>query len=96
MKILFINHFAGIPQKFDAALRHFNIAKYQQKYNNKCSIITSSNTYWMGQDKQKIKTSQQKELDGIDYYFIDEFSPSKTNLFMKHLRMFSFSKNLFW
>ena len=62
MEILFINHFAGIPEKFDAALRHFNIAKYQQKYNNKCSIITSSKTYWMGQNKQKIKTSQQKEL----------------------------------
>lgn len=96
MKILFINHFAGIPQKFDAALRHFNIAKYQQKYNNKCSIITSSKTYWMGQNEQKIKTSQQKELDGIDYYFIDEFSTSKNNLFTKLLRMFSFSINLFW
>ena len=38
MKILFINHFAGIPKNFDASLRHFNIAKLQQKYNNKCSF----------------------------------------------------------
>ena len=45
MKILFINHFAGIPEKSDASLRHFNIAKYQQKYNHECSIITSSQSY---------------------------------------------------
>ena len=45
MNLLFINHFAGIPKKSDASLRHFNIAKIQQKYNNQCSIITSSKSY---------------------------------------------------
>lgn len=93
MNILFLNHFAGIPQKSDKALRHFNIAKeLQKKYNYKCSIITSSQSYLSDQkvniDKQKIK--------GIDYYFIDEFSTNKNNLFIKLIRMFSFSLNLFW
>jgi len=92
MKILFINHFAGIPEKSDASLRHFNIAKYQQKYNHECSIITSSQSYL---SKKKIETPI-KEFDGIDYYFIDEFSISKNNLFTKLIRMFSFSINLFW
>ena len=93
VNILFLNHFAGIPQKSDKALRHFNIAKeLQKKYNYKCSIITSSQSYLSDQkvniDKQKIK--------GIDYYFIDEFSTNKNNLFIKLIRMFSFSLNLFW
>ena len=60
MNILFLNHFAGIPQKSDKALRHFNIAKeLQKKYNYKCSIITSSQSYLSDQkvniDKQKNK-----------------------------------------
>tara|TARA_Y100001935_G_scaffold255611_1_gene269956 strand:- start:380 stop:1633 length:1254 start_codon:yes stop_codon:yes gene_type:complete len=91
VKILFINHFAGIPQKSDASLRHFNIAKLQQRYNYKCSIITSSQSY---QNKQKINMPR-KFFDGIEYFFVDEFNSKKNNLFTKLLRMFSFSINLF-
>ncbi|MAV65138.1 MAG: glycosyltransferase WbuB [Pelagibacteraceae bacterium TMED124] len=92
MKILFINHFAGIPQKSDASLRHFNIARLQQRDNHQCSIITSSKSY---QSKQKINTPQIF-FDEIEYFFIDEFDSNKKNLFIKLLRMFSFSINLFW
>lgn len=92
MKILFINHFAGIPQERDASLRHFNIAKLQQQDNHKCSIITSLKSY---QSKQKINTSQ-KFFDDIEYFFVDEFNSNKNTLFIKLLRMFSFSINLFW
>ena len=92
MNLLFINHFAGIPKKSDASLRHFNIAKIQQKYNNQCSIITSSKSY---QSQEKF-VEKEKTIDGINYFFVDEFSTKRNNLFIKLIRMFSFGINLFW
>ena len=91
-KILIINHFAGIPKKNESSMRHFYIAK---KFNNNgfdCSIITSKNSYV---SNKKI-IENEKLFNGVKYFFIDEKNFKKNNLFIKLLRMFNFSFNLFY
>ena len=92
-KIIFVNHFAGIPKLNERSLRHFIIAK-SIKSKIKPIIITSQKNYQSINDV-KYPNNTVVEIDGINYIFIKERSFNKVNLFTKFLRMTSFSLNLF-
>ena len=68
MKILIINHFAGIPKYSDFSLRHYYFAKYFKEKDFECSIITSKQNY---QSREKVDSSK-KLIEDIEYFFIDE------------------------
>ena len=92
-KIIFVNHFAGIPKLNERSLRHFIIAK-SIKSKIKPIIITSQKNYQSINDV-KYPNNTVVEIEGINYIFIKERSFNKVNLFTKFLRMTSFSLNLF-
>lgn len=94
MSIVFINHLAGTPDKNDISLRHYFFAKALKIRNINSTIITSSKSYFSN-NKTKINYSK-KNIDGIDYFFINESNPKSINIFTKFLRMISFSKNLYF
>jgi hypothetical protein len=94
MSVVFINHLAGAPKKNDISLRHYFFAQNLKKRNIHSTIITSSKSYFRN-NKTKIKRSKEN-IDGIDYFFIDESDPRSINIFTKFLRMVSFSKNLYF
>ncbi len=91
MKILIINHFAGIPKYSDFSLRHYYFAKYFKEKDFECSIITSKQNY---QSREKVDSSK-KLIEDIEYFFIDEPAISSKSLISKTIRMFGFSFNLF-
>ncbi len=91
MKILIINHFAGIPKYADYSLRHYYFARYFNEKNFDCSIITSKQNY---QSTKKID-SDSKIINDIKYFFVDEPVIKSKSLFSKSLRMFGFAFNLF-
>ena len=68
MKILIVNHFAGIPKYADYSLRHYYFAQYFNEKNFDCSIITSKQNY---QSTKKID-SDSKIINNINYFFVDE------------------------
>ena len=91
MKILIVNHFAGIPKYADYSLRHYYFAQYFNEKNFDCSIITSKQNY---QSTKKID-SDSKIINNINYFFVDEPVINSKSLFSKSLRMFGFAFNLF-
>lgn len=92
-KIIFVNHFAGIPQLNERSLRHFIIAK-NIKSKIEPIIITSQKNYQTN-NNVKYPNNEIVEIEGINYIFIKERTFKKINLFTKFLRMTSFSFNLF-
>ena len=91
MKVVIINHFAGIPNFFESSLRHYYFAKHIKDKNLDCSIITSSKTY---QSSNKVDKSKLL-INDVEYFFIDEPDINSKNLFSKLIKMFGFSFNLF-
>ena len=91
MKVIIINHFAGIPKVNEASLRHYNFAKYFQKKEIDCSIITSKKNY----QKYDSMNDSEDSIEDIEYLFIDEPSINSKSLFAKLARMLGFSFNLY-
>ena len=93
-KILFINHFAGVPSINERSLRHFIFAKTANKNGYESIIITSQNHYH-SINNIKYPTNKIVNIDGVNYIFIKEAVFKKNNLLTKFLKMTSFSLSLF-
>ena len=93
-KILFINHFAGVPNINERSLRHFILAKTANNNGFESFIITSQNHYH-AIDGGKYPRNKVVEINGVNYIFIQELVFKKNNLFTKFLKMTSFSFSLF-
>lgn len=93
-KILFINHFAGVPSINERSLRHFIFAKTANKNGYESIIITSQNHYH-SINNIKYPTNKIVNIDGVNYIFIKEVVFKKNNLLTKFLKMTSFSLSLF-
>lgn len=93
-KILFINHFAGIPTINERSLRHYILAKAANSNGFDSYIITSQNHYH-AINSQRYPSNKVIEIDDVNYIFIKESNFKKNNLFTKFLKMISFSFNLF-
>ena len=91
MKVLIINHFAGVPKVNEASLRHYNFAKYFQKKKIDCSIITSKKNY----QKYDSMNYSENSIGDIEYLFVDEPNIKSKSLFAKLTRMVGFSFNLY-
>ncbi len=91
MKVVIINHFAGVPKVNEASLRHYNFAKYFQKKKIDCSIITSKKNY----QKYDSMNDSEESIRDIEYLFVDEPIIKSKSLFAKLTRMLGFSFNLY-
>lgn len=91
MKVIIINHFAGIPKVNEASLRHYNFAKYFQNRGIDCSIVTSKQNY----QKYDSMDDAIDSIKDIEYLFVDEPIVKSKSLFSKLARMFGFSFNLY-
>lgn len=93
-KILFINHFAGVPSINERSLRHFILAKTANMNGYESFIITSQDHYH-SIDSKKYPTNKIVNIDGVNYIFIKEIVFKKNNLLTKFFKMISFSFSLF-
>jgi hypothetical protein len=91
LKVVIINHFAGVPKVNEASLRHYNFAKYFQKKKIDCSIITSKKNY----QKYDSMNYSEDSIGDIEYLFVDEPIIKSKSLFAKLTRMVGFSFNLY-
>jgi hypothetical protein len=91
LKVVIINHFAGIPKVNEASLRHYNFAKYFQNREIDCSIVTSKKNY----QKYDSMDESRDSIGDIEYLFVDEPIIKSKSLFSKLARMFGFSFNLY-
>jgi len=91
LKVVIINHFAGVPKVNEASLRHYNFAKYFQKKKIDCSIITSKKNY----QKYDSMNDSEESIRDIEYLFVDEPIIKSKSLFAKLTRMLGFSFNLY-
>ncbi|MDC0917541.1 hypothetical protein OAQ61_00325 [Candidatus Marinimicrobia bacterium] len=94
-KILFINHFAGVPRLNERSLRHFILSKNLRSKDYDPFIITSQNHYHVIRSK-KYPYNKVVIIDGVNFIFVRELSFKKNNLFTKFLKMISFSTSLFF
>ena len=92
-KILFINHFAGVPNINERSLRHYIFAK-SANMNGYDSYIITSQDHYHSIDNIKYPTNKIVNIDGVNYIFINEVV-FKNNLLTKFFKMISFSLSLF-
>ena len=94
-KIVFINHFAGIPKINERTLRHFIIAKglNPKKYE---SLIICSQKHYQSIKSNNYPNNKIINIDGVNFLFVDEVSIKNNNLLTKVIKMASFSMNLFY
>ena len=93
-KILFINHFAGVPKINERSLRHYTLARAANSNGFDSYIITSQNHYH-AVDGQKYPSNKVIEINDVNFIFIKEANFKRNNLLTKFLKMTSFSFNLF-
>lgn len=92
-KILFINHFAGVPSINERSLRHYIFAK-TANMNGYESLIITSQDHYHSIDSIKYPTNKIINIDGVNYIFIKEIVFKKNNLLTKFFKMISFSFSL--
>lgn len=93
-KILFINHFAGVPNINERSLRHYILAKASNENGFESFIITSQSHYH-SIGNTKYPSNKIIKINGVNYIFIKELVFKQNNLLTKFLKMTSFSLSLF-
>lgn len=91
--VLIINHFAGAPNINERSLRHYLLADHLNSVGNNCTIISSQNSY-QSSIKNNFQNNKTTIIKNVKYIFIKERVFKRNNLFIKFLRMTSFSFNL--